>query len=425
MSEWGRVAEDGTVFVKTTDGEREVGSWQAGTPEEGLAHFARRYEVISTEVALLEQRLRSGAGDPQQVAQSATRLKSTIPTAAAVGDLGSLERRVDVLLEKTAEAVEAGKAKKAEARAKAAEVKAALADEAETLAGSSEWKTAGERLRTLGDDWKRLPHLDRKTEDELWQRIAAARKRFTERRTKHFAALEEQRGVSQSRKEKLIKEAEALSSSTEWGPTAAKYKQLMSDWKAAGRAPREVEDELWTRFKAAQDAFFTARNGHFAVQDEELRGNQKVKEEILAEAETIDPAQGLDKAKARLRTLQDRWETAGKVPRDVMRSLEDRMGAVEEKVRNAGEQRFKKSDESPFAAKLREKVVELEQKLEKARAAGRPTEELEAALTTQKQWLAQAGGSVEESPAAPAPEPAAAGGGAKKKPTTAWVRADS
>jgi hypothetical protein len=421
MSEWGRITEDGTVYVKTEDGERAVGSWQAGTPEEGLAHFARRYEVLSTEVALLEQRLRAGAGDPQQVAQSATRLKETVPTAAAVGDLAGLERRVDALLAKTADAVEAGKAKKAEARARAAEAKAGLAEEAETLAGSSEWKAAGERLRTLGDDWKRLPHLDRKTEDELWQRIAAARKRFTERRTKHFAALEEQRGVSQQRKEKLIKEAESLTSSTEWGPTAGRYKQLMSDWKAAGRAPREVEDELWTRFKAAQDAFFTARNAHFAVQDEELRGNQKVKEEILAEAETIDPAQGLDKAKARLRTLQDRWEAAGKVPRDVMRSLEDRMGAVEEKVRNAGEQRFRTSEESPFAAKLREKVVELEGKLEKARAAGRPTEELEAALTTQKQWLTQAGGSVDT----PAPEQAAPSEPApKKKPTTAWVRAD-
>lgn len=422
MSEWGRVAEDGTVFVKTTDGEREVGSWQAGTPEEGLAHFARRFEVLSTEVALLEQRLRSGAGDPQSVAQSATRLKSTIPTAAAVGDLASLERRVDVLLEKTAEAVEAGKAKKAEARARAAEAKAALAEEAETLSGSSEWKAAGERLRTLGDDWKRLPHLDKKVEDELWQRIAGARKKFTERRTKHFAALEEQRGVSQERKEKLIKQAEALSSSTEWGPTAAKYKQLMSDWKTAGRAPREVEDELWSRFKAAQDAFFSARNAHFSVQDEELRGNQKVKEEILAEAETIDPSQGLDKAKARLRTLQDRWEAAGKVPRDVMRSLEDRMGAVEEKIRNAGEQRYKASDESPFAAKLREKVVELEQKLDKARAAGRPTDELEAALATQKQWLAQAGGSSSAPSGAADPAPSSA---SKKKPTTAWVRADS
>ena len=152
MSEWGRIAEDGTVYVKTEDGERAVGSWQAGTPEEGLAHFARRFEVLSTEVALLEQRLRSGAGDPAQVAQSATRLKATVPTAAAVGDLVALERRVDALLEKTADAVEAGKAAKAEACPRAAEAKAALAEEAERLAGTSERKASGDRPRTIGDE---------------------------------------------------------------------------------------------------------------------------------------------------------------------------------------------------------------------------------------------------------------------------------
>ena len=422
QADFGRIDEAGTVFVRTAGGEREIGSWQAGSHEEGLAHYGRRYEVLSTEVALLEQRLRSGVGDPQQVAQSATRLKDTVPTAQAMGDLAALERRVDALLDKTAEAVEAGKAKKAEARARAAEAKRGLAEEAETLAESSSWKDTGERLRTIGDEWKRLPHLDRKSEDELWQRVAAARKRFTERRSTHFGALEQQREVSRERKEKLIKNAEALTSSTEWGATAGSYKDLMGEWKAAGRAPREVEDELWGRFKAAQDVFFAARNAHFSVQDEELRGNQEVKEKILAEAETIDPAQGLDKAKGRLRTLQDRWEEAGKVPRDVMRSLEARMAAVEEKVRSAGEVKWQRSEESPFTAKLREKVVELEGKLDKARTAGRLTADLEAALVTQRQWLAQAGGA----PSAPAePESAEpAPTTTKKKPTTAWVRAD-
>ena len=424
MSEWGRIDDEGTVYVRTADGERAVGSWQAGTPEEGLAHFGRRFEVLSTEVTLLEQRLRTGVGDPQQVASAATRLTSTLPTAPAVGDLAALERRVDVLLEKTAEAVAAGRAKKAEAREQAAIAKAVLADEAEALAGSSEWKTSGERLRTLGDDWKRLPHLEKKAEEELWQRIAAARKRFNERRTAHFAALEQQREVSRERKEKIIAEAEKLSSSTEWGPTAGGYKQLMGDWKTAGRAPRAVEDELWDRFKAAQDVFFSARNAHFSVQDEELRGNQKVKEEILVEAETLDPAQGLDKAKARLRTLQERWEAAGKVPRDVMRSLEDRMAAVEDTIRSAGETVRSRPAESPFTAKLREKVAELEVKLDKARAAGRPTEELEAALTTQRQWLAQAGGAAASAASTPAPVPTAAPAPRKPKSSGGWVRAE-
>ncbi len=292
MSDWGRVTEDGTVFVTTADGEREVGSWKAGSPQDGLAHFARRYEQLATEVTLLEQRLASGAGDATQVAASAKRLKATVPTAAAVGDLAGLERRVDGLLERTVAAVEAAKAVRAEQRVEAVARKTALAEEAESLAGSSEWKTAGERLRTLGDDWKRITGVDKKTDQELWDRVAGARKRFAERRTAHFAALEQQREVSRGRKERLIEQAEALSSSTDWKATADRYKQLMGDWKTAGRAPREVEDTLWARFKGAQDVFFTARSASFAEQDVALRGNQTVKEEILAEAEALDPRPG-------------------------------------------------------------------------------------------------------------------------------------
>ncbi len=419
MSDWGRVTDDGTVFVRTADGEREVGSWKAGSPEEGLAHFSRRYEQLATEVALLEQRLRSGAGDATQVATSAKRLKATVPTAAAVGDLAALERRVDALLERTAEAVEAAKAVRAEQRAESVAKKTALAEEAEALGGSSEWRAAGERLRTLGEDWKRITGVDKKTDQELWDRVAAARKRFTERRTTHFGALEQQREVSRGRKERLISQAEQLSASTDWRATADQFKQLMADWKSAGRAPREVEDELWGRFKAAQDVFFQARSASFAEQDVELRGNQTAKEEILAEAEALDPAQGRDKATKRLRELQERWEAAGKVPRDVMRSLEDRMGKVEEKFRQVSDRRFTQASESPFVVRLREKVTELEGKLAKAEAAGRPTDELEASLSTQRQWLSQAG-AVGGETAGQEPRPES-----KKRSTTAWVRSDA
>ena len=423
MSEWGRVAEDGTVYVKTADGERAVGSWQAGSPEEGLALFSRRYEQLSTEVALLEQRLRAGVGDPNSVRQSAQRLKTSIPTAAAVGDLAGLEARVDGLLERTEVAAEEAKARKAEARAQAAVRKEELAAEAEGLATSSEWKTAGERLRTIGDDWKRLPHLEKKADDELWSRVAASRKAFAERRTAHFGALEEQREVSKSRKEKLVEQAEALKDSTDWRPTADRFKQLMTEWKSAGRAPRGVDDELWARFKAAQDHFFGARSASFAEQDEQYKGNQAVKEEILTEAEALvvgldDGSVPLEKAKNRLRSLQDRWEKAGKVPRDAIKPLEARMQAVEEKVRAADGARFARPEESPFLVRLREKVAELETKLEKAQAAGRPTAEIESALATQRQWLEQAGGSVAPAPRKEKPKK-------DKRPTTAWVRADS
>src|SRR6266536_4152757 len=89
-SDWttfGRVDEEGTVYVKTAAGERVVGSWQAGTPEEGLAHFARRFADIVTEVDLIEARLASGAADATHSLASIRRLRSGLDTAHAVGDL--------------------------------------------------------------------------------------------------------------------------------------------------------------------------------------------------------------------------------------------------------------------------------------------------------------------------------------------------
>lgn len=411
---YGRVTDDGTVYVRTADGERVVGSWHAGTPEQGLVHFVRRFEQLATEVTLLEQRLRSGAGDPRQVATSAERLKEGLPTAAAVGDLDALTRRVDGLLEKTAAAVEEHKAARAAAKEQSVATLTALAEEAEQLAGSSSWKDAGERLRTLGQDWKRIKGVDKTTADALWERVVASRATFNERRTTHFGALEEQRSVSHERKQKLIKEAEKLAASTDWKSTADRFKQLMTDWKTAGRAPREVEDTLWAAFKAAQDVFFQARSAAFSEKDEEFRGNQKIKEEILAEAEALAVPGG----KAQMRKLQERWDAAGKVPREVMKSLEDRFAKVEEKFRGSADTAHVKTSDSPFVVRLKEKVADLEGKLAKAQADGRPTGDLKAQLETQRQWLAQAGVTVESAAAAPEATPAPT-----KKPTTAWVRA--
>ncbi len=416
MSEWGRVSDDGTVYVRTADGERAVGSWHAGAPEQGLEHFVRRFEQLATEVTLLEARLRSGAGDPRQVATSAERLKESLPTAAAVGNLEGLAKRVDALLEKTAAAVEEHKAARAVAKEESLAKLTALAEEAEELAKSASWKDAGERLRTLGQDWKRISGVDKKAADALWERVAASRKAFNDRRTAHFGALEQQRTVSQERKEKLVEEAKKLSGSTDWKATADRYKQLMADWKAAGRAPREVDDTLWDAFKAAQDVFFQARSAVFAEQDVELRANQKVKEEILAEAEALEAPGG----KARLRQLQEKWEATGKVPREVMRSLEDRFGKVEEKFRGSADTGHVRATESTFVLRLREKVADLEKKLTAAQAAGRPTGELEAQLETQRGWLAQAGAPAQ----APEEPTSVVGAGSAKKSTTAWVRAD-
>lgn len=220
-SQWGRVDETGAVFVRTGDGERQVGSWQAGAPEEGLAHFGLRFDDLAAEVALLETRLESHPQDARKTRASAEALAEQIPTAAAVGDLDSLAARLAAVIERSAEVETTARQRKDEQRASAIARKEALAAEAEEIgASSTQWKAAGDRLRDILEEWKTIRGIDRKTDDALWKRFSKAREAFNRRRGSHFAELDRNRASVKRVKEELVERAEALSGSTDWNDTA-------------------------------------------------------------------------------------------------------------------------------------------------------------------------------------------------------------
>jgi hypothetical protein len=310
-----------------------------------------------------------------------------------LGDLDDLARRlaaIDAQVE--ARRVEQA-AERATAAAAAADAKRALVDEAERLATSDSWRPTGDRYRAIVDEWKTIRGVDRRTDTELWERLSAARREFDRRRRTHFAELDKQRSSVAERKQQLVAEAKKLADSTDWAPTARRFKDLMSEWKAAGRAARDVDDALWAEFKTAQDTFFTRRSESLSVRDAELRENAEAKQALLAEAERLDPSADLEGARKRLRSIHERWEKVGRVPRESMADLEDRLAAVEQRVRDAGGGARKVvTTESPLVVRLRESVQKLEGRLARAQAAGdtRLESETTQALSTQREWLAQA-----------------------------------
>jgi Domain of Unknown Function (DUF349) len=393
---WGRVDAEGTVFVRTGEGERVVGSWQAGEPAEGLAHFARRFDDLRTECELLHARLESGNGDPKQALASAKHLRESLAEAAVVGDLVGLVARVDYVIARADVAVAAGKQAREAARAEAVQRKQALVTEAETIAAeATQWKSAGDRLREILEEWKAVKGVDRKTDEQLWKRFAKARDTFNRRRGSHFAELDRTRAAARARKQELVEEAEGLVDSDDWGPTASRYKQLMVEWKAAGRAPKDADDALWQRFRAAQDSFFARRSSVFDERDAEFVANAKAKEELLAEADSIDPStSGLEAARAALHRIQDQWDQIGKVPRERVRELEGKLRSIEERVRSAADAQWRRTDPEAEAraAQFRERVEQFEAQAAKARAAGdrRRAEQAESQAAQWREWLAAA-----------------------------------
>ncbi|MEV1330497.1 DUF349 domain-containing protein [Micromonospora costi] len=395
MSDWtafGRVDADGTVYVKTAEGERVVGSWQAGAPEEGLAHFARRFADLVTEVDLTEARLNSGAADAGHSLSTIRRIRASLAEAHVVGDIDALAARLDRLAATAEEKAGEARAARDAARSEALARKTALVEEAEKLAAESTgWKTAGDRLKEILDEWKTIRGVDRKTDGELWKRFAAARDGFTRRRGAHFASLDAQRKQAQSVKEELVTEAEKLKDSTDWAVTANQLKDLMTRWKAAPRASKEAEQRLWERFRAAQDEFFTRRSEVFSARDNEQRANLERKQALLAEAEALDVDGDPKGAQARLRDIQAQWHEAGRVPREAAAGLERRLRAVDEKVREVMDSAWRRTskEDSPLLAQMRAQVAEAEERLARAQAAGdaRRIREAEQALASKRQFL--------------------------------------
>ncbi|HKX14329.1 MAG TPA: DUF349 domain-containing protein [Propionibacteriaceae bacterium] len=395
---FGRVDPDGTVYVRTSSGERVVGQVPGVPSDEALSFFTRRFEALELEVSLLERRIATGALSPDDAVASINKLRKSLADARAVGDLDGLQARLQALSPLIAEQRAARKAERARQQEEARAAKERFVLEAERLAAGNDWRGGVNRFRTLLEEWKALPRLDRATDDELWHRFSSARTTYTRRRKAQFAQQNEQREAARVIKEKLVTEAEAIAGSTDWGPTTGAYRDLMTRWKAAGPAPRDVDELLWKRFRGAQDRFFMAKQAALSEQDSELRANAQAKEKLLAEAEALLPIRDAAAARASYRDILHRWSAIGRVPRDAIRPLESRLRAVENAIKAADDERWRRTNPeakaraADTAAKLQAQIAALEERAAQAEARGDhlAAREATASADTYREWLAQA-----------------------------------
>ena len=401
---WGRVEPDGTVYVRTSEGERAVGSFQAGSPQDALAYYERKFSALELEVGLLERRIALPEVSPDESAATLHRLRDALVSPAAVGDLDGLRARLDGLRPLLDARRDQDRAVREAAKAQARERREEIVTEAESLVESTAWKRSGDRLRDLLVEWKAAPHVDRTTEQTLWRRFGAARNTFDRRRRQHFAQLATEQTAAREQKAKLVAEAEELSTSTDWGPTAARLRTLMDEWKAAGRAGKSDEDRLWRSFRSAQDAFFAARSASFGERDAAMSHNSAAKEALAAEAENLLPVTDTTAARAALRSIRERWEAAGQVPRGDRDRLDGRLRKVEDAVRAAEDGRWKRTNPEG-RARAQAAVDQLNAtigKLEKSLAAAEQANDAKAAagaresIAARQEWLERAQAALAE-----------------------------
>ena len=359
---FGRVADDGTVFVKEGEGEREVGQFPDASKEEALALYARRYLDLTAKLDLFANRLKSSNVKNREIDESIKTLSAEIEQPAVVGDIEALKSQFEALKE-------AGAAKKAElseahkaAVAKALAERTAIVEKAEALANSlgdnTNWRSTADKFRSLFQQWQDHQHnsvrLDKADADALWSRFSSARTTFNSARRKWAQGRDEERSNAKAAKEAIIAEAEEIKDSTAWMETSRKFNELMDRWKKAGRAGRRDDDALWARFRAAADTFFNARQADREQISSSEKENLAKKEELLTKAEALVPVKdekAAKQARQALAAIQEEWDQIGYVPRDDMHRIESRLDAVDKQIKAVEDAAWKQSDPEADARK--------------------------------------------------------------------------
>lgn len=397
-----RVAEDGHVFVLIDGEEHPVGQYPDASADEALGYFVRKYDDVVNQLLLLEHRVAAHA-PTTDMNKTLDHLAETVAAKGMVGDLPALQERIEKARADVAQLHEVEKKAHEEHRAAHLAEREQIVAEAEELAGRDpekvQWKQSSQRMNELFELWKAAQksgmRLGRGTEDALWKRFRGARTTFDRHRRAFFSQLDSDHAEAKRVKEDLIRRAEELSTSTDWGRTAGEYRKLMAEWKASKRAARKDDDALWARFRAAQDVFFESRNQTNAALDAEFEENLKVKEALLEEARAIDPGKDLAAAKKKLDALRERWDAAGKVPRSAMQRIEAALRQVEDAVKDAEDHEWRRSNPETKARsnsmleQLQDSIAQLEDELETARAGGekRAIKQAEEALEARRTWL--------------------------------------
>lgn len=404
---WGRVDADGTVSVREAGEWREVGQFPDGSPDEALAYFERKYADLASEVALLEARHQGGGAAASDLRATAKALHAKIIGAAAVGDLARLEERVQALTETLSVASASEAAAARELVDEAVTQRTALVEKAEVLAArdpkSIQWKQTSADLAALFEEWQSQqqngPRLPKNVSQQLWKRFRDARAILDKHRREFYAGLDEEHKGVRDRKTRLVERAEALAPKGEDGIPA--YRELLDEWKTAGRAGKKIDDALWARFKAAGDALYAARIDRETADAEASREKIDAKRELLVQARTIADESDVTKARAQLTAIQRTWDEIGRIfPRDKERALDDELRKIETGVRTREESEWRqnnpetKARANDMTRQLEEAIHKLEAELAAATSSGDKTAIARAteALDARRAWLKAVGG---------------------------------
>lgn len=326
-----QLSETGDLVLSPVEGnkERTIITLEVNNAEAQLKSLLEKFPEVTAKVKELQDEWEAEQEDKLKLVGKVERTKDYLQNAVAVGDYAPLFQNIATLenyiAEKTAENFAA---------------KEAVVKEAESVVESEDWKETTQKFKDLIEQWKATGFIDKAKNDELWERLEAARSKFFERKRAHTEDIEKEMLQNLDLKMELVDKAEQLAASDNWKATTEAFKKLMEEWKGIGRTMHDKNEELWNRYIAAKNAFFDRKKAHYNTIKEEQDKNYVVKLALVEKAEELKESQEWNKTSDAYAKIMEEWKATGRVPREHSDELWARLNAAKDTFYQAKREHF-------------------------------------------------------------------------------------
>lgn len=176
-------------------------------------------------------------------------------------------------------------------------------------------------IKSIQEEWKSLGPVPAAQSRNLWASFNALMDRFYDNRSIYFELKELDRKKNLESKLELCDKADALKDVKDLKEAIRQLNELHEEFKHIGPVPRDEQENLWQRFKAASDAVYDRRKEFFEGQKEVFKKNLTEKESLIGLLTPFgefkaDRIKDWNTKTKEILDIQKAWEKIGPVPKE-------------------------------------------------------------------------------------------------------------
>jgi hypothetical protein len=362
------------------------------------AHFNEQQEVIKlrnldAKKAILEE-LKELINSDETLKKTYDRFKELQVKWKEIGlvpstEINNLWQNYHFLVEKFFDKVKISKELRDLDLKKNLEKKIELCEKAEELLIEPSVVRSFQQLQKYHEEWKEIGPVPQDKRDDIWERFKTATDKINERRRDHYNVLAKDQESNLLAKTALCEKAEQIvtletDSLKEWQDRTREINDLFKVWKTIGPAPKKENDEIWERFKAYINTFFSTKKDYFNKLKQEQTNNYNLKLDIVKQAEAIKDSTDWRSTTQDLINLQKEWKNIGPVPRKHSDKIWKRFRAACDEFFQNKAKHFSTVVESE--KENLDKKLDLIKRVEEWKAGANKNQNLEALKGFQREW---------------------------------------